>query len=87
MVDEFGTPKAFEQNVALEYERNIERYQFLKWGASAFDNFQVVPPGTGICHQVNLENIARQCGAPPIRRAKRSPIPTLWSERTATRRW
>jgi aconitate hydratase len=59
MVDEFGTPKAFEQNVALEYQRNIERYQFLKWGASAFHNFQVVPPGTGICHQVNLENIAR----------------------------
>jgi aconitate hydratase len=59
MVDEFGTPKAFEANVALEYQRNIERYQFLKWGAVAFDNFQVVPPGTGICHQVNLEYIAR----------------------------
>src|SRR3546814_13418639 len=59
MVDEFGTPKAFEKNVALEYQRNIERYQFLKWGASAFDNFKVVPPGTGISHQVNLDNIAR----------------------------
>jgi aconitate hydratase len=59
MVDEFGTPKAFEQNVALEYQRNIERYEFLKWGAVAFDNFKVVPPGTGICHQVNLEYIAR----------------------------
>jgi aconitate hydratase len=59
MVDEFGTPKAFEKNVALEYSRNMERYQFLKWGADAFDNFAVVPPGTGICHQVNLENIAR----------------------------
>jgi len=59
MVDEFGTPKAFEQNVALEYSRNIERYEFLKWGASAFRNFEVVPPGTGICHQVNLEYIAR----------------------------
>ncbi|HEY5711827.1 MAG TPA: aconitate hydratase AcnA [Allosphingosinicella sp.] len=59
MVDEFGTPKAFEANVALEYERNIERYEFLKWGAVAFDNFKVVPPGTGICHQVNLEYIAR----------------------------
>ncbi|MBA3676719.1 MAG: aconitate hydratase AcnA [Sphingosinicella sp.] len=59
MVDEFGTPKAFEKNVELEYSRNMERYQFLKWGADAFDNFQVVPPGTGICHQVNLENIAR----------------------------
>src|SRR3990170_3740402 len=59
MVDEFGTPKAFEQNVALEYKRNIERYEFLKWGSGAFANFQVVPPGTGICHQVNLEHIAR----------------------------
>jgi aconitate hydratase len=59
MVDEFGTPKAFEQNVALEYKRNIERYEFLKWGAEAFRNFKVVPPGTGICHQVNLEHIAR----------------------------
>src|SRR3954464_3151317 len=59
MVDEFGTPKAFEANVALEYQRNIERYQFLKWGQRAFNNFEVVPPGTGICHQVNLEYIAR----------------------------
>ena len=59
MVDEFGTPRAFEKNVELEYKRNIERYQFLKWGSSAFNNFQVVPPGTGICHQVNLEHIAR----------------------------
>jgi aconitate hydratase len=59
MVDEFGTPRAFEKNVELEYKRNIERYQFLKWGSSAFNNFQVVPPGTGICHQVNLEYIAR----------------------------
>ncbi len=65
MVDEFGTPKAFEQNVALEYERNFERYQFLKWGASAFDNFKVVPPGTGICHQVNLESIARSVWSSP----------------------
>src|SRR6188768_337480 len=58
MVDEFGTPKAFGDNVALEYERNLERYEFLKWGSKALDNFQVVPPGTGICHQVNLEYIA-----------------------------
>ena len=55
IVDEFGTPKALADNVALEYERNGERYTFLKWGQSAFDNFSVVPPGTGICHQVNLE--------------------------------
>ena len=59
MVDEFGTPQAFERNVEIEYERNGERYEFLKWGSEAFDNFQVVPPGTGICHQVNLEHIAR----------------------------
>jgi len=59
MVDYFGTPQAFEKNVKREYERNGERYDFLKWGQSAFDNFSVVPPGTGICHQVNLENLAQ----------------------------
>jgi aconitate hydratase len=59
MVDEFGTPRAFEKNVEFEYERNGERYEFLKWGSQAFDNFKVVPPGTGICHQVNLEHIAQ----------------------------
>lgn len=59
MVDSFGTPLAFEQNVELEYERNGERYEFLRWGQSAFDNFRVVPPGTGICHQVNLEYLAQ----------------------------
>ena len=59
MVDEFGTPKAFEENVELEYQRNGERYEFLKWGSKALDNFQVVPPGTGICHQVNLEYIGQ----------------------------
>ena len=59
MVDEFGTPKAFEANVELEYQRNAERYEFLKWGSQSFDNFKVVPPGTGICHQVNLEHIAQ----------------------------
>ena len=59
MVDEFGTPDAFAHNVEMEYSRNMERYEFLKWGGQAFDNFSVVPPGTGICHQVNLENIAK----------------------------
>ncbi len=59
MVDEFGNPRAFERNVEFEYERNSERYEFLKWGSQAFDNFQVVPPGTGICHQVNLEHVAQ----------------------------
>ncbi|GAA4766385.1 aconitate hydratase AcnA [Stakelama sediminis] len=59
MVDEFGTPKAFEQNVELEYQRNGERYEFLKWGSKALDKFHAVPPGTGICHQVNLEYIGK----------------------------
>ncbi len=59
MVDFFGTSKSFGSNVAKEYERNIERYRFLRWGSSAFNNFRVVPPGTGICHQVNLENLAQ----------------------------
>ena len=59
IVDEFGTPKALKQNVELEYERNGERYNFLRWGQKAFENFRVVPPGTGICHQVNLEYLAQ----------------------------
>ncbi|MBX3481024.1 MAG: aconitate hydratase AcnA, partial [Caulobacter sp.] len=59
MVDHFGTPKSFAENVAKEYERNLERYNFLRWGSSAFNNFRVVPPGTGICHQVNLEYLAQ----------------------------
>ncbi|HYD26598.1 aconitate hydratase AcnA [Brevundimonas sp.] len=59
MVDHFGDGKSFERNVEREYERNIERYNFLRWGSSAFNNFRVVPPGTGICHQVNLENLAQ----------------------------
>ncbi len=59
MVDEFGHPKAFEQNVDIEYQRNFERYDFLKWGSKSLANFYAVPPGTGICHQVNLENIAQ----------------------------
>ena len=59
IVDEFGTPKAFDRNVELEYQRNGERYRFLKWGQGAFNNFRVVPPGTGICHQVNVEYLAQ----------------------------
>ncbi|MBC6981533.1 aconitate hydratase AcnA [Caulobacter sp. 17J80-11] len=59
MVDFFGKPTSFKSNVEKEYERNIERYRFLRWGSSAFNNFRVVPPGTGICHQVNLENLAQ----------------------------
>src|SRR4029079_10736420 len=59
MVDYFGHKDSFKKNVTREYERNGERYRFLRWGASAFDNFRVVPPGTGICHQVNLEYLAQ----------------------------
>ncbi|HET8727834.1 MAG TPA: aconitate hydratase AcnA [Alphaproteobacteria bacterium] len=65
MVDSFGSPKAFQTNVEREFERNGERYAFLRWGQKAFDNFRVVPPGTGICHQVNLEYLAK----------------TVWSEK------
>jgi aconitate hydratase len=59
IVDEFGNNKAFKKNVDLEYSRNGERYRFLKWGQQAFSNFSVVPPGTGICHQVNLEYLSQ----------------------------
>jgi aconitate hydratase len=59
MIDEFGNPRAFQMNVDREYERNLERYTFLKWGQKAFHNFRVVPPGTGICHQVNLEYLSQ----------------------------
>ncbi|RYE00834.1 MAG: aconitate hydratase, partial [Sphingomonadales bacterium] len=59
MVDYFGKANSASQNVKREYERNMERYEFLKWGQTAFDNFRVVPPGTGICHQVNLEYLAQ----------------------------
>jgi aconitate hydratase len=59
MVDEFGNPQAYEDNMDLEYSRNIERYEFLRWGSSALKGFRVVPPGTGICHQVNLEYLAQ----------------------------
>ena len=59
IIDVFGTPDAFERNVEFEYGRNRERYQFLRWGQGAFDEFKVVPPGTGIVHQVNIEHLAR----------------------------
>ena len=59
MVDTFGNAQAFARNVEMEYERNRERYEFLRWGQQAFDNFRVVPPGTGICHQVNLEYLSQ----------------------------
>ncbi len=59
IADLFGTPDSFARNVELEYQRNKERYQFLRWGQTAFDEFKVVPPGTGIVHQVNIEYLAR----------------------------
>ena len=59
IIDVFGRPDAFEKNVEIEYQRNRERYQFLRWGQTAFDDFKVVPPGTGIVHQVNIEHLAR----------------------------
>ncbi len=70
IIDEFGNNKAFKKNVDLEYSRNGERYEFLKWGQGAFDNFSVVPPGTGICHQVNLEYISQTVWT---RKEKRNP--------------
>lgn len=60
-IDAFGTPQALQINMDIEYKRNQERYQFLRWGQTAFDNFRVVPPGTGIVHQVNIEYLARVC--------------------------
>ena len=59
MIDEFGSSSAFEKNVEVEFDRNKERYEFLSWGSKAFNNFRVVPPGTGICHQVNLEYLSQ----------------------------
>ena len=76
MVDFFGRASAFKKNVALEYQRNGERYAFLRWGAQAFRGFRVVPPGTGICHQVNLENLAEVTRADKsaVVRGKKLPL-------------
>ena len=70
MVDAFGAKDSFKRNVALEYERNGERYSVLRWGQSAFNNFRVVPPGTGICHQVNLEYLAQAVWTRKVKTAK-----------------
>ena len=91
IADVFGTPEAFERNVEIEYERNRERYQFLRWGQGAFDDFKVVPPGTGIVHQVNIEHLARPC-SPARSRGTRAPppwwpTPTPASAPTPTPRW
>ena len=85
IADVFGRADAFERNVELEYERNRERYQFLRWGQTAFDEFKVVPPGTGIVHQVNIEHLARVV----MSRAGRClrPTRTPASAPTRTPRW
>ena len=86
MVDYYGTPKALDLNMKLEFQRNNERYQFMKWGMQAFDTFGVVPPGFGIVHQVNLEYFARGVYKSPTTRAmRRCTTPTRWSAPTATR--
>ena len=80
-VDQFGTTRRFQANAELEFERNRERYAFLRWGQDAFQNFRVVPPDTGICHQVNLEYLAqvvvpgRQRGLSPTRWWAPTPTP------------
>ena len=86
MVDYFGTADAFEKNVEREYERNMERYHFLRWGAGAFNNFRVVPPGTGICHQVNLEYLAQTVWTKEAG-SKTLAFPDTWSAPTATPPW
>ena len=65
-VDEFGTPASFKTNADWEFQRNQERYAFLRWGQTAFQNFAIVPPDTGICHQVNLEYLARVVFVQPL---------------------
>ena len=87
IADVFGTPEAFERNVEIEYERNRERYQFLRWGQGAFDDFKVVPPGTGIVHQVNIEHLARVVFTREVGRRAARPTPTPASAPTPTPRW
>ena len=86
-VDAFATSGAFERNVDLEYERNGERYAFLRWGSKAFDNFRVVPPGTGICHQVNLEYLSQVVWTGKEGNTRGRLSRTRWSAPTATPRW
>jgi len=72
MVDNFGRKDSFKKNVVIEYQRNKERYAFLRWGQQAFANFRVVPPGTGICHQVNLEYLAQTVWTKPVKENKKT---------------
>ena len=87
IADLFGTENALERNVEIEYERNGERYQFLRWGQTAFDDFKVVPPGTGIVHQVNIEHLAKVIYDRDGRTACCAPTPTRASAPTRTPRW
>ena len=81
-IDHYGTQDALDLNMKLEFQRNRERYEFMKWGMQAFDTFNVVPPGIGIVHQVNLEYLARGVH----QKQTASTTPTRWSAPTATRR-
>ncbi len=81
-VDEFGSAAAYKRNGELEFERNHERYLFLRWGQQVFSNFKVVPPETGICHQVNLEYLARVVFTNPAGTGARWPTLILWSAPT-----
>ena len=85
-VDAFGNARAFAVNAEREFERNQERYEFLRWGQKAFDNFRVVPPATGICHQVNLEYLGQVVCVRRARTASPAPTPTRSSAPTRTRR-
>jgi aconitate hydratase len=90
IADVFGTADAFARNVEIEYGRNRERYQFLRWGQTAFDDFKVVPPGTGIVHQVNIEHLARVIfsgRSRPKARPRCTPIQTPASARIHIPRW
>ena len=86
-VDYFGQANAFQLNAELEFSRNKERYAFLRWGQDAFRNFRVVPPDTGIVHQVNLEYLARVVMSADTPDGTRRVSPTRWSAPTRTRRW
>ena len=94
MVNFFGHKDAFKKNVEEEYKQNQERYKFLKWAQRSFENFRVVPPGTGICHQVNLEYLSQTVWTAPGKvkidgkeATWRSPIRTRWSAPTRTPPW
>src|SRR5690554_782834 len=81
MVDRFGDEVSFQDNVAMEIRRNGERYAFLRWGQHAFNNFRVVPPGTGICHQVNLEYLAQSVWAAESDRSEERRVGKGWRSR------